>query len=80
MNCKIRIYKSQNYNPDTFSIIMKKHIVAIFLFAASLSVSSGCKTHQNMPFWTKLALGKIGADYGDSVRQYLIGNKQDSVF
>ena len=54
---------------------MKKHVVAIFLFAASLSVSSACKTHQNMPFWTKLALGKIGADYGDSVRKYLIGNK-----
>lgn len=52
---------------------MKKHIVSIFLFAACLSASSACKTHQKMPVWTKLALGKIGVDYGDSVRKYLIG-------
>ena len=58
---------------ENFSIIMKKHIVSIFLFAACLSVSAACKTHQKMPVWTKLALGKIGVDYGDSVRKYLIG-------
>merc|ERR1740128_1439856 len=52
---------------------MKKHIVSIFLFAAWLSVSSACKTHHKMPLWTKLALGKIRIDYGDSVRKYLIG-------
>ena len=57
--------------------MMKTHIIGIIIFAASVSVSSACKTpHANMPGWTRAALAVIGAKYGDDVRKYLIGKQK----